>query len=128
MSKGKSGGGGQAPAPVEAAKFNTDPSQWQNIGYQQSMSPYTAQGRPSWMQGHFSNPSWGMSAADPRVALTQEMLGPQGQQAQNAAVQEMAGMQREAPQAAPQHNGIPPMVQQYLMSQAPSLVGKGPRA
>lgn len=84
---GSGGKSKQQPMPaINAPSFNTDPSAYQNIGYQQTPNPYTSQGKPAWMQGYFDDPSWGRAAADPTVQLTHEMLGPNGAGALNQAV------------------------------------------
>lgn len=84
---GSGGKSKQQPVPaINAPSFNTDPSAYRNIGYQQTPNPYTSQGKPAWMQGYFDDQSWGRAAADPTVQLTHEMLGPNGAGALNQAV------------------------------------------
>jgi len=103
---GSGGKSKQQPMPaINAPTFNTDPSAYRNIGYQQTPNPYTSQGKPAWMQGYFDDPSWGRAAADPTVQLTHEMLGPTGAQAVNQAVYGNASpelMQQVLAQAQPQ--------------------------
>jgi hypothetical protein len=60
-------------APVTAPVFNTV---GQNQGYQPTPQTFTQTGRPSWMQGHFAMPSWGMRADDPTRQVTPAMLDP----------------------------------------------------
>ena len=80
------GGGGKKekqPAPVTAPTI--DPwgyqgaggyQQFQNQGYQPTPQTFTQTGRPSWMQGHFAMPEWGMRADDPTQQVTPDMLDP----------------------------------------------------
>lgn len=147
------GGGGKKKeekvAPATAPVFDTRGfqgpggyQQFQNQGYQPTPQTFTQAGRPSWMQGHFAMPSWGMRADDPTQQVTPAMLDPRtamfaqrdaynaigNQQAQQAlgdgsvqdALARYAGqssmMQPQAP-AAPQ--GFP------MGSQIPAMGGKG---
>jgi hypothetical protein len=80
------GGGGKKskqPAPVTAPTI--DPwgyqgqngyQQFQNQGYQPTPQTFTQTGRPSWMQGNFAMPEWGMRADDPTQQVTPDMLDP----------------------------------------------------
>ena len=80
------GGGGKKekqPAPVTAPTI--DPWGYQgeggyqsfrNQGYQPTPQTFTQTGRPSWMQGHFAMPEWGMRADDPTQQVTPDMLDP----------------------------------------------------
>ena len=72
---------------VQAPSFDT--TGHVNTGYNQTPSPFTAQGKPSWMQGHFANDMWGKAAADPRISLTQDMMNPYGAPILNEAVKQM---------------------------------------
>lgn len=84
---GSGGKSKQQPVPtINAPSFNTDPSAYRNMGYQQTPNTYTSQGKPAWMQGYFDDPSWGRAAADRSVQLTHEMLGTNGAGALNKAV------------------------------------------
>ena len=132
------GGGGKSKqepfVPVQRTQFNTDPSAYRGLGYQQVPNPYTADGKPAWMQGHFANPSWGMSAANPSQALTQADFGPQPPPPQAQAPQQQGfGMSPDL-MAAMLFGGAPggtPMGDaqaRALMSQAgPGGAGKAPR-
>jgi hypothetical protein len=50
--------------------------QYQNQGYQPTPQTFTQAGKPSWMQGHFAMPEWGMRADDPTQQVTPAMLDP----------------------------------------------------
>jgi hypothetical protein len=50
--------------------------QFQNMGYQPTPQTFTQAGKPSWMQGHFAMPEWGMRADDPTQQVTPDMLDP----------------------------------------------------
>jgi hypothetical protein len=80
-------GGGKSKekkvAPVTAPVFDTQGfqgpggyQQFRNQGYQPTPQTFTQAGRPSWMQGHFAMPSWGMRADDPTKQVTPAMLDP----------------------------------------------------
>jgi hypothetical protein len=86
---GSSGSKKSKMPKIAATQFDTNPESYQNIGYTQTMNPFTAQGKPSWMQGHFAMDSWGKSAADPRISLTQDMLSPYGMPIHDQAVRDM---------------------------------------
>lgn len=72
---------------VQAPSFDT--TGHVNTGYNQTPSPFTMQGKPSWMQGHFANDMWGKAAADPRISLTQDMMNPYGAPILSEAVKQM---------------------------------------
>lgn len=89
---GGGGGGKQQYVPPAQMKpvpqFEFPTGQWGGVGPTPVENPFTQQGMPLWMrpdasgqpgyvQGQpnwFGMPSWGMSAADPTRALTQEDL------------------------------------------------------
>ena len=48
--------------------------EWGGMGPTPVPNPFTPQGQPEWMQGAWSAPWWGMSAANPQQALTQQDL------------------------------------------------------
>jgi len=71
------------PPPVTAASI--DPwgqqtadgyKQFQNQGYQPTPQTFTQAGKPSWMNGYFAMPTWGMRADDPTQQVTPDMLDP----------------------------------------------------
>ena len=47
---------------------------WEGMGPTPVPNPFTQQGQPTWMQGAWSAPWWGMSAVNPQQALTQQDL------------------------------------------------------
>lgn len=109
-----SSGSKSSKSKVKATQFDTDPSHYVNTGYNATPNPFTAQGRPSWMQGNFAMDSWGKSAADPRISLTQDMLSPYGAPIHNQAVQQMGQYDQQMAQfnANPtQFAGAPQMPQ-----------------
>jgi hypothetical protein len=69
--------------PVRETKFDTQGymtpggyQQFQNMGYQPTPQTFTQAGKPSWMQGYFAMPEWGMRADDPTQQVTPDMLDP----------------------------------------------------
>lgn len=123
MGKGK---GSSSSSQVKAPEFDSNPANWANMGYQQTMNPFTAQGRPNWMQGHFAMDSWGKSAADPRISLTQDMLSPYGAPIHNEAVRQMGqydqqvaqGQAPQMPQWMNQYGGQPMTLEQAMAMNA----------
>jgi hypothetical protein len=122
------GGGGKSKnSAVKAPVFDTDPSHYRNSGYNQTMNPFTAQGKPSWMQGNFAMDTWGKSAADPRISLTQDMLSPYGMPIHDEAVKQMGqydqqqaqGLSPQMPSWMGQVGGQPMSLEQVMMSRAP---------
>ena len=118
---GKSKGGGN----VQAAALDTNPNSYVNTGYNATPNPFTSQGKPSWMQGHFANDMWGKSAADPRIGLTADMLNPYGAAIHNSAVQQMGQYDQQmaqfnANQQAGQMGQALPYQQQLQAPQLPA--------
>ena len=117
---GKSKGGGN----VQAAALDTNPNSYVNTGYNATPNPFTTQGQPSWMQGNFAMDSWGKSAADPRISMTQDMLNPYGAPIHNQAVQQMGqydqqmaqGLNPQLPAWMTQAGGGQPMSLEQAMA------------
>ena len=133
------GGGGKSKSKeVQAPVFDT--SGYTNTGYNATPNPFTSQGRPNWMQGNFAMDSWGKSAADPRISLTQDMLNPYGAPIHNAAVQQMGqydqqmaqGLNPQMPAWMSQLGGQPISLEQAMaMNARPTanpLLAIAPRA
>ena len=110
-----SGGGGNGPsmgmnteAARRAAQIQPVPTadlslgQYPGMGYTPVQNPFTAQGKPPWMQGWFDMPTWGMSAADPTRALTQQDLMAQNQTPTMGAKAPAAPAAATEPQVDPQ--------------------------
>lgn len=114
----KKGGGN-----VRATQFDTNPNSYVNTGYNATPNPFTQQGRPNWMQGNFAMDSWGKSAADPRISLTQDMMNPYGAPIHNQAVQQMGQYDQQMAQfMANQQAGQMGQQMPYQdMMQAPQL-------
>jgi len=103
---------------VKATAFDTQGFQgpngyqaYQNMGYQPTPQTFTQAGRPSWMQGHFAMPEWGMRADDPTQQVTPDMLDPRTamfaqQDAYNAIPQAQAQQAQQAAFAAQNPYGI----------------------
>jgi hypothetical protein len=112
-----SGGGGNGPSmgtntaaarkagqiqPVPTADLSL--GQYPGMGYTPVESPFTAQGKPPWMQGWFDMPTWGMSASNPSRALTQQDLMAQNQLPTMGA---KAPVQQQAPEPEPEKQEDP---------------------
>lgn len=97
-----SGGGGskyKAPPPAQmkpVPQADLQTTGWGGMGYQQVPQTYTAQGKPSWMQGVWDMPSWGTDAATGQ-ALTQQMLQPQVPAQAQKAPQQTQQPQQQGP-------------------------------
>jgi hypothetical protein len=67
---------------------------WEGMGPTPVPNPFTQQGQPSWAQGAFAAPWWGMSAANPAQPLTeQDLVYQQPPQEASAPPQEYSGLQ-----------------------------------
>ncbi len=67
---------GPVPTMQPVPQVDLQTSGYGGMGYTPVLQTFTPAGRPSWMQGDFAAPWWGMSAANPQQRLTQADLQP----------------------------------------------------
>jgi len=117
---GKSGGGGQQQPQIKMSSFDANPESYRDIGvgYKRSRfdNPFTPEGRPAWMQGHFANPQWGMTADGSR-AMTQADLQPAMWSNRNIAAGSQAPQAQAPAPAGKAAQMTPEMIAQLLAQQ-----------